>query len=185
MRSLGKSNTYASTEAGKLVENILRNVVTGKQAEGLPSTEGMHGIAMQNKPTEATIENDVRKLRSAFVLEGKSKNLRRLTPKIKEKIIRDRIARIGHTGKSLHYPNWMESTKGRITTIGNDTTDKTLVEIQCKGLKPRAKFKSTQGGVSHFQKTIGIASNAVSETALSAGYYLKKKITQDIRKFFK
>lgn len=185
MKGLQKSTIYANNEAGKLVENILRNIVTGEPSNGLPSVEGMAGVALQNKPTEANIESDMRKLKSALVLEGKNKRLRRLTPKIKEKIMRDRVARIGHTGKALKYPNWTEANKGRISVIGNDVTDKILVEIQCKGPKPKALFKSTQGGVKHFQNTIGIATDAVAKTALNAGNYIKRKFTHDIRKFFK
>lgn len=185
IKSLAKSNTYANDDAGKFVENILRNVVTGEASEGLPQTEGMFRVAMQNKPTQADIENDVRKLRSAFVLQGKTKRLQFLSPKMKERLIQDRIDRIGHTGRALEYPNWSESIKGRVTTIGNDVTDKTIIQIQCKGTKPKARFKSTQGGVKHFQKTLGIATNAVAQTATSAGSYVKTKFTQDIRKIFK
>ena len=184
-KGLAKSNTYANSEAGKLVENLLRNVITGEASESLPQSEGMFRVAMQNKPTQTDIENDVRKLRSAFVLQGKNKRMQSLTPKMKEKLIQDRISRIGHTGRALEYPNWSEATKGRVSTIANDVTDKTIIQIQCKGTKPKATFKSTQGGVKHFQNTIGIATNAVAKTATNAGGYIKAKITKDIRKFFK
>lgn len=184
-KSLGKSITYAKSDCGKFVENLLRNIVTGEQAQGLSQSQGMFREALQNKPSEGDIERDVRKLKSAFILQGKQKRLQRLNPKLKETIIRNRVARSGHTGRSLEYPNWVEAVKSRIVTISNDVTEKTIIQIQSLGLKPKATFKSRQGGVTHFQKKIGLATNAMTETAVKAKEYLRKQITNDLRRFLK
>lgn len=182
---LAKSNTYAETEAGKLVENLLRNIVTGEPADGLAQTEGMYRVAYQNKPSKADIENDVKRLKSAFILRGKTKRLQRISAKMQEKIIQDRVDRSGHTGRSLEYPNWAQAVKGRMVSFANELTDKTIIQIQTKGRNPKAKFKSFQGGVRHFQEKLGLATNAVAKTATNARAYIKLKFTNDLKRFLR
>lgn len=184
-KGLLKSITYTKSDCGKLVENLLRNIVTGDQAHGLGQSQGMHKEALQNKPSDGDIERDVKRLKSAFVLEGKQKRLKYLSSKLRDEVIKKRISRSGHTGRSLEYPNWMESVKSRIATISNDVTEKTIIQIQSVGLKPKATFKSRQGGITHFQKKIGLATNAIAETAVKAKEYVRKQITTDVRRFFK
>lgn len=184
-KSLGKSITYAKSDCGKFVENLLRNIVTGEQAQGLGQSQGMFREALQNKPSNGDIERDVKKLKSAFVLQGKQKRLKRLSNELRDQVIKNRISRSGHTGRSLEYPNWMEAVKSRIVTISNDLTEKTAIQIQSIGLKPKATFQSRQGGVTHFQNKIGLATNAIAETAVKAKEYVRKQITTDLRRFFK
>ena len=176
---------YAKNEGGKVVENLLRNIVTGEGAENLLQTEGMQRVALQNKPSQARIERDVRKLRSAFVLQGNKKVMKRLSPELKELVIKRRTDRSGYTGRSLEYPNWSEARKGRIFTISNDLTEDTHVTINTASSKPKAKFSSRQGGVVHLNKMVGLATDAVAKTKELAKQYVKLAITKDIKKFTK
>ena len=142
-RKLGKilqtSITYAEKQAGKIVENCLRNVVTGKQAKGLSATGGLYQQALELAPSKGEIDSKVRKLKSAFIFINGRKVKSRMSPKKTEDLIIARAKTIGHTARTLAYSGWTEADSARTATIPPDIATSHAVTIQTEGKKPKAQ----------------------------------------------
>ena len=182
---LEKSTTYANETAGKIIENALRNCVTGKNADGLSVSSGLYQQAEELAPSKATIESSVRKLKSAFIFVNGRKLKSRLSPKKTEDLIVARAKTIGHTARTLAYSAWSEAKKARGASIPSDLPTSHEVLINTKGTAPTAKFKSRHRGLSHMMMKHSVIASAVNETRGKLAAYAKNILTKDIKEIFK
>ena len=184
-KTLQKSIMFAEQTAGKIVENSLRNIVTGKKAKGLSESSGLYQLALQNAPTKQEIEGKVKKLKSAFILLNGRKVKTRLNPKKAEDLIIDRVKTIGHTARTLLYSGWNEAVAGRNASISQDVGKGHSVSIKTTGKKHSARFESVHGGISHMMATDGVVGSAAAEVRAKIKKYAKKVFTEDLRRVFK
>jgi hypothetical protein len=182
---LQKSTTYANEIAGKIVENALRNCITGEGSDGLSVSNGLYQQAEGFAPSKGEIDNSVRKLKSAFVFVNGRKLKSRLSPKLTEDLIVARAKTIGHTSRTLAYSAWSEAKKSRGASIPSDLPTSHTVLINTKGEVPTAKFKSKHRGLSHMMKEHNITSSAVNEIRGKLADYAKNILTKDMKEIFK
>lgn len=184
-KALQRSITYAEEKAGKIVENILRNCISGESAENLSATQGVSQIALQNAPTQAKIEKDVRRLRAAFVIERGQKVKKRMYPQRMEELIAKRMQASGFTAKTLKYQNWKEARISRNAVVTSDLTGQHEIEIRTKGKQPRAIFRSTHGGAITMKNKYGAFQDAIASVKGKYKDYTKKTLTRDLREILK
>jgi len=180
-KTLNKLNTYANEELGKASENILRRIVTGKGSEDLSDDLGLYGQALMHAPTPQKIENDVRKLKLAYMKEGGSKKLVPLNKANKAKILRDRIKAIGFTARTLLF-DWQEAKNSRSSAIQGQLDRDHKIRITTSGNKAVANFLSKSKGLLKINKKKNVVRKEVEKAKNDALSYLQQILKTDVRK---
>ena len=179
-----KLSIYADSTFGKVSENILRRIVTGKGVESLPSSDGLYLQAKKHAPTPSEIKNVMRKLVVAYDKKGGSKQLVKLNRKTREEILKKRLKAIGWTARTLLY-SWREAFNGRSAKVTGRFTKRNQVVINSKGDKATATFTSTSKGLAKLDKKHNLVAKEIRKAKQDAVPYIQQIITKEIRDMFR
>lgn len=183
MRTL---NTYADDNIGKISENLLRRIVTGKGTQALRNTEGLQGKALQHAPKPEDIKRDISRLKVLYLRESGSggKKLVPMTKRNKFKALKERIKAIGYTARTLLF-NWDEAVSGQRKQITGELTRNHEVIIETVGKLQKATFKSKHDGLIYMDKKHGIIKEEVEKAKADAIPYLQSFLQKELKDILK
>jgi len=183
-KTLSQLSTYANEELGKVSENLLRRIITGKGVQALPDSLGVYGRALRNAPTPQQIESDTRRLKLAYMKKDGAKKLVKVNKDNKAQILKERIKAIGFTARTLIF-DWNEAKSSRSIRVSGKLDRDHDITISTIGTKALSKFVSRSKGLLKLNKKHRIVSAEIQKAKDDALTYIQQLFRNELKKLIR